>query len=108
MFQFRRRFKLLPGVRLNVGKRGVSVSVGPRGAQFTQGAKRSHATFGLPGSGLHYTKSSRRAGYSRGDGGEDDHAAAPLLSAYAVDGPRLLRLVLWAIAAVSALAWWFK
>lgn len=67
--RFRRSFKLGPGVRLNVGKRGFSTSFGRRGAQVTVGGARGlSGTVGVPGSGLSYTsrisgsaRSSRRA-----------------------------------------------
>ena len=36
-FRFRRSIKILPGIRLNVGKRGVSTSIGVRGAHITVG-----------------------------------------------------------------------
>lgn len=49
-FTFRRSFKLLPGVRVNVSKSGVSTTIGPKIAKVTVGAKR-RATFSsdLPG-----------------------------------------------------------
>ena len=55
-WRFQRRLKILPGVTLNIGKRGVSASIGPRGAKVTlhsDGSKRT--TVGLPGSGLSTT-----------------------------------------------------
>ena len=55
-FRFRRSMKLIPGVRLNFGKRGVSVSMGPRGAKLTVGPTGTRATVGLPGTGLSYTE----------------------------------------------------
>ena len=36
-FRFRRTIKILPVIRLNVGKRGVSTSIGVRGAHVTVG-----------------------------------------------------------------------
>lgn len=54
-FGFRRRFRLLPGVYLNVGKRSISISLGARGMGFTLGPKGRSATVGIPGSGLSYT-----------------------------------------------------
>lgn len=54
-FRFRQVFRLLPGVHLNVGKRGVSVSVGVRGAHVTTGTHGTRATVGLPGTGMSYT-----------------------------------------------------
>jgi hypothetical protein len=54
-FRFRRSIKLLPGIRLNVGKRGMSTSIGVRGAHVTFGSSGTRTTIGLPGSGLSYT-----------------------------------------------------
>jgi hypothetical protein len=54
-FRFRRSLKILPGVRLNFGKRGVSTSIGVRGAHVTFGKTGTRTTVGLPGSGLSYT-----------------------------------------------------
>jgi uncharacterized protein DUF4236 len=54
-FRFRRSVKILPGIRLNFGKRGVSTSIGVRGAHVTFGATGTRTTVGLPGSGLSYT-----------------------------------------------------
>jgi hypothetical protein len=55
-WRFRRRIGLLPGFRLNLGKRGVSFSAGVRGLRTTIG-RRASSTVGLPGSGLSYTAS---------------------------------------------------
>ncbi|MGM0608649.1 MAG: DUF4236 domain-containing protein [Candidatus Muiribacteriota bacterium] len=54
-FRFFRRKKILPGLTLNLSKSGFSVSAGPRGAKHTISTKGSRTTFGLPGTGLHYT-----------------------------------------------------
>ncbi len=54
-FRFWRRVSLLPGVRLNLSKRGASVSVGRRGLWFTAGPRGSRLTLGIPGTGLFYT-----------------------------------------------------
>lgn len=52
--RFQRRKKILPGVTLNLGKRGGSVSVGPRGAKLNAGARGLTATASLLGTGLAY------------------------------------------------------
>jgi hypothetical protein len=54
-FRFRRSVKILPGIRLNFGKRGISTSVGVRGAHVTFGRTGTRTTVGLPGSGISYT-----------------------------------------------------
>jgi hypothetical protein len=53
--RFFRRIGILPGVTLNLTKRGLSASFGPRGAKITVGTSGSRATVGLPGTGLFYT-----------------------------------------------------
>ena len=80
-FRFRRSIKLLPGIRLDLGKRGFircfaphlsraleaapsgvrrrqassSTSIGLRGAHVTFGKTGTRTTVGLPGSGISYT-----------------------------------------------------
>ena len=54
-FRFRRSIKIVPGVRLNVGKRGVSASVGVRGAHVTVGKAGTRSTVGIPGTGASWT-----------------------------------------------------
>jgi Protein of unknown function (DUF4236) len=51
-FRFRRSVKILPDIRLNIGKRGLSTSIG---AHMTFGRTGTRPTVGLPGSGLSYT-----------------------------------------------------
>ena len=52
--RFQRRKKLLPGVTLNVGKRGAGLSVGRRGARVSTSRRGLTATVGLVGTGLAY------------------------------------------------------
>ncbi|MBT1511779.1 DUF4236 domain-containing protein [Bradyrhizobium sp. SRL28] len=54
-FRFRRSFKIIPGVRLNLSGGGASVSLGPRGLRYTIGSRGTRTTIGLPGSGLSWT-----------------------------------------------------
>jgi hypothetical protein len=54
-FRFRRSIRVLPGVRVNFGKRGISTSIGVRGAHVTFGKTGTRTTVGLPGSGISYT-----------------------------------------------------
>jgi hypothetical protein len=54
-FRFRRTFKIVPGVHLNLSGSGASVSLGPRGLRHTIGAHGARTTVGLPGSGLSWT-----------------------------------------------------
>lgn len=54
-FRFRRSFKIIPGVRLNLSGSGASVSLGPRGLHYTIGPHGTRTTVGLPGSGVSWT-----------------------------------------------------
>jgi hypothetical protein len=49
--RFTRRFSLIPGLRVNLSKRGASLSIGHRGAWWTVGRRGQRATVGLPGTG---------------------------------------------------------
>jgi hypothetical protein len=54
-FRFRRIIGLLPGVRLNLGKRGASVSVGVKGLTANISKHGVRKTVSLPGTGLSYS-----------------------------------------------------
>ncbi|MFK4507064.1 DUF4236 domain-containing protein [Bradyrhizobium daqingense] len=54
-FRFRRSFKLVPGLRLNLSGSGASVSLGPRGLRYTISSRGTRTTLGLPGTGLSWT-----------------------------------------------------
>lgn len=62
--RFQKRIQIAPGVRVNIGKRGVSLSAGPRGASMTLGRRGLHGNAGVPGTGLSYRN--RLAGGNRG------------------------------------------
>ncbi len=53
-FRFRNTIRLAPGVRLNLGKRGISLSAGVRGASVTLGKNGLWGNAGAPGTGLSY------------------------------------------------------
>jgi hypothetical protein len=54
-FRFRRSIRIVPGLRLNVGRRGVSASVGGREGHVSAGTGGVRATATLPGTGISYT-----------------------------------------------------
>ena len=58
--RFFHRFRIAPGVTLNLSKKNVSVSVGPRGARYTTGTAGDRATLGLTGTGLFVTEKIKR------------------------------------------------
>ena len=53
---FRRSIKILPGLKVNFGKKGTSVTVGTKGAHMTYGKGRKTASIGVPGTGVYYRK----------------------------------------------------
>ena len=55
-FRFQKRIKILPGITLNLSKKGVSTSVGVKGARVTVGHGQTRITAGLPGTGLSHTQ----------------------------------------------------
>ena len=58
-FRFRKSIKILPGLKLNLNKKGVSMTAGGRGFHCTVGKNRVNTTIGLPGTGLSYTHSEK-------------------------------------------------
>lgn len=55
-FNFKKSFKIAPGVRLNVGKKGISsLSVGGKGARLNIGKKGTRTTVGIPKTGISYS-----------------------------------------------------
>ena len=54
-FRFRQTVRILPWLRVNIGKRGLSATVGGRGASLTHGTKGTQATVSAPGTGISYT-----------------------------------------------------
>ncbi len=55
---FRQRFRILPGVHLNLSANGVSISLGMPGATVNLSPKRgAHLALGIPGTGLSYRTS---------------------------------------------------
>lgn len=53
-WRFRKSIRIMPGVRLNFGKRGVSTTIGPRGASVNVGRRGVYVNAGIPGTGLSY------------------------------------------------------
>lgn len=55
-FRFRKSLKIAPGIKLNIGKKGISsVSIGGRGATVNINRKGTRSTIGLPGTGLSHS-----------------------------------------------------
>lgn len=54
--RFRKSFKVAPGVRLNVGKKGVGFSAGGKGFRVNTSSRGTTMSAGIPGTGLSYQK----------------------------------------------------
>lgn len=52
-WSFKRRIKIIPGVRLNFSRGGISTSIGIRGANFTFGKDGTYLNAGIPGAGIY-------------------------------------------------------
>ncbi len=51
--RFNKRVKIAPGIKVNVGLKGVnSTTIGPKGASINIGKKGTHVNAGIPGTGL--------------------------------------------------------
>lgn len=61
-FRFQKRIKILPGISINLGKRGASVSVGPRGAKTTISSRGVKHSYSIPGTGIRYETPYRKWG----------------------------------------------
>jgi hypothetical protein len=62
--RFRKSFKIAPGVRMNVGKKGVGISFGGKGLRYTvHSSGRRTTSAGIPGSGLYYTTTTSSRSY---------------------------------------------
>lgn len=67
-FRFRKSFKIAPGIRLNISKKGVGTSVGAKGMHISSGPSGSRMSTSIPGTGLYQVteigkKSKRSAGH---------------------------------------------
>jgi hypothetical protein len=51
-WRFRKTFRILPGVRLNVSKTGISTSIGASPFTVNIGPRGVHSTAGIPGTGI--------------------------------------------------------
>lgn len=79
-WRYRRSYKILPGLRMNVGSRGVtSFSLGGRGVTVNMSKRGTKTTYSLPGTGISYQTQTKR------------HQAAklpPLAASPVVQAPR--------------------
>lgn len=50
--RFRKSIRLAPGVRMNLGLRGLSMTLGPRGSSINIGPRGTYSNVGIPGTGI--------------------------------------------------------
>ena len=55
--RFQKRIKILPGITLNISRKGVSTSLGAPGARVTYGHGQKRTTVGLPSTGISHSHS---------------------------------------------------
>lgn len=55
-FRFRKSWKILPGVRLNLSRRGIGTSVGIKGFHVSSGPSGKQVTTSIPGTGIYHVK----------------------------------------------------
>jgi hypothetical protein len=63
--RFFRRVRIVPGLRVNLSKRGASVSIGRCGAWYTVGPPGRRISVGVPGTGLFWVQQTPPARASR-------------------------------------------
>lgn len=64
-WRFRKRIKLLPGIKLNVSKSGISLNAGVRGASITIGKSGIYSNIGIPGTGIYSREKIKGLKYGR-------------------------------------------
>lgn len=96
-WNFRKSFKIAPGVRMTVGKRGASISAGPKGCKVSVNSKGDvHRTVSIPGTGLYKRE---KIGNANSGSRRDSHAALP--APRVQNKPKwlkILRIPLWIVA----------
>jgi hypothetical protein len=53
--RFRKSFKILPGLKINLSKSGISTSIGGKGASLNIGKRGVRKTIGIPGTGISFS-----------------------------------------------------
>lgn len=77
-FRFQRRITILPGITLNMGKRGTSISMGPRGARTTFSSRGVKHSFGIPGTGIRYETPYKKWGSQSQQSQPDQYNTQPV------------------------------
>ena len=97
-FRFRKSIRLVPGVRLNLGRKSASVSLGIRGFSKTIGTKESRTTVGIPGTGLSWSAVSQRR---KADPGTEAPIQGNRNNKLFAGALVVLGLVAWAVSSIT-------
>lgn len=52
-WKFRKRIKIIPGIHLNISRKGISTTIGVRGASINIGPNGTYLNTGIPGTGIY-------------------------------------------------------
>jgi uncharacterized protein DUF4236 len=90
--RFRRRIRLMPGIHLNFGTRGMSISAGVRGASITAGPRGVYLNAGIPGTGLSFRERLSGATRARSSSPRASPSSPPSIVRRRVEVPVLVKL----------------
>ena len=105
-FRVRKSFLICPGVKLNIGKKGItSLSIGKAGATVNLSSKGVKGTVGIPGTGISYTSklggTSSRRGTSCSDSVSCESDSSPFEARELPQAPpKKITLVFWIMLTV--------
>ncbi|GGJ06573.1 DUF4236 domain-containing protein [Halopseudomonas pertucinogena] len=91
--RFRKSVKIIPGVRVNFGKKGISTSIGVRGATVNLSKRGTRVTASIPGTGLSATHLYKPAGRRRVSAPPREYS--PIERTIAAIAVEILAICLW-------------
>jgi hypothetical protein len=94
-FRFRKRLRIIPGLWLNLSKKGTSLSVGGRGATINVNRQGVQETLSLRGSGVSYRTRRRKFGKP---GAYPNAPHQPVTAAHVVYLIAIALVILWILA----------
>jgi hypothetical protein len=94
-FRFRKRLRIIPGLWLNLSKKGTSLSVGGRGATINVNRQGVQETLSLRGSGVSYRTRRRKFGKP---GAHPNAPRQPVTAVHVVYLFSIALVILWILA----------
>lgn len=93
-FRFRKSVKILPGIKLNFGKKGSSVSVGGSGATINISKRGTKTTIGIPGTGISYSENlSNKQGVTNSKGNAPSQTSSGVVLKVLIIGFIILAII---------------